>query len=375
MLLCALIGGVLICVVLLDAFETIVLPRRVARRLRLARLVIRVTWQLWSSPARGHWRSGERREIYLSFYGPFALLLLIGVWATGLIGSFALLMWGLGAQMVSIGGGAGFGTTLYGTGTTFFTLGLGDVLPHTALGRMLVVLEAGIGFAFLALIISYMPVLYQAFSQREVNVSLLDARAGSPPSAAELLRRHAGEDFAPALAQVLLEWEHWSAELLESHLSYPLLAYYRSQHEEQSWLAGLTTILDVAALIIVGMEGAPTRPARLAFAMARHAAADLSHILGTRPPSSAPERLSAADLAQLRAVLAAAGVRLREGPEADKLLADLRQMYEPFVSALADRLLMPLPSWLPTPGARDVWKVTAWRRQEWSVTHDEVDGT
>jgi hypothetical protein len=237
------------------------------------------------------------------------------------------------------------------------------------------VLEAGIGFAFLALIISYMPVLYQAFSQREINVSLLDARAGSPPSAAELLRRHAGEDFAPALAQVLLEWEHWSAELLESHLSYPLLAYYRSQHEEQSWLAGLTTILDVAALIIVGMEGAPTRPARLAFAMARHAAADLSHILGTRPPSSAPERLSAADLAQLRVLLAETGVRLREGPEADKMLADLRQMYEPFVSALADRLLMPLPSWLPTPGARDVWKVTAWRTQEWSVTHDEVDGT
>jgi len=375
MLLWALVGGVAICVVLLDAFETIVLPRRVARRLRLARLVLRPIWYLWSLPARGHWHSGERRETYLSFYGPFALFLLFGVWATVLISGFALLFWGLGAQLAATGGDAGFGTALYGSGTTFLTLGLGDVLPHTALGRMLVVLEAGMGFAFLALIISYVPVLYQAFSQREVNVSLLDARAGSPPSAAELLRRHAGEDFAPALAQVLLEWEHWSAELLEGHLSYPLLAYYRSQHEEQSWLAGLTTILDVAALIIVGMEGAPTRPARLAFAMARHAAADLSHILGTQPPSSAPERLSAADLAQLRALLAATGVRLREGPEADKMLADLRQMYEPFVSALADRLLMPLPSWLPTPGARDVWKVTAWRTQEWSVTHDEVDGT
>ena len=374
MLLWALIGGVLICVVLLDAFETIVLPRRVARRLRLARLVFRVTWQLWSSPARGPWRSGDRREAYLSFYGPFALLLLIGVWATGLIGGFALLMWGLGAQLVAIGGDAGFGTVLYGSGTTFLTLGLGDVLPHTALGRMLVVLEAGIGFAFLALIISYMPVLSQAFSQREVNVSLLDARAGSPPSAAELLRRQAGEDFTPALAQVLLEWERWSAELLESHLSYPLLAYYRSQHEEQSWVAGLTTILDVAALIMVGMEGAPTRPARLAFAMARHAAADLSHILGTRPQSADPGRLSAVDLAQLRALLAAAGVRLREGAEADKLLANLRQMYEPFVSALADRLLMPLPSWLPTPGATDVWKITAWGTKEWSVTRHEVDG-
>src|SRR5262245_59419296 len=236
MLLWAIVGSVLICVVLLDAFVTVVLPRRVTRRLRLARLVLRPTWQLWSAPARGHWRSGERRETYLSCYGPCALLLLIGVWSTGLIGGFALLLWGLDAQLVTMGGDASVGTALYGSGTTFFTLGLGDVLPHTALGRVLMVLEAGMGFAFLALIISYMPVLNQAFSQREVNVSLLDARAGSPPSAAELLRRHAGADFTGALAQVFREGERWAAELLESHLSYPILAYYRSQHQEQSWL-------------------------------------------------------------------------------------------------------------------------------------------
>jgi len=374
MLLWAIVGIVLICVVLLDAFETVVLPRRATRRLRLTRLVLRPTWQLWSAPARGHWQSGERRETYLSFYGPFALLLLIGVWSTGLIGGFALLLWGLDAQIVATGGDAGFGTALYGSGTTFFTLGIGDVLPHTALGRLLVVLEAGIGFASLALIISYIPVLNQAFSQREVNVSLLDARAGSPPSAAELLRRQAGADFTVALTQLFMEGERWSAELLESHLSYPLLAYYRSQHKEQSWLAGLTTILDVAALLLVEIDGAPTRPARLAFAMARHAAADLSHILGTRPQSCEPERLSAPDLAHLRAMLAQAGVPLREGPEADRMLTHLRQMYEPFVSALADRLLMPLPPWLPPPGARDVWKITAWGPAAWSTEYDDVDG-
>ena len=170
------------------------------------------------------------------------------------------------------------------------------------------------------------------------------------------------------------EGERWAAELLESHLSYPILAYYRSQHQEQSWLAGLTTLLDVAALLLVGINGAPTQPARLAFAMARHAAADLSHILGTRPQSAAPGRLSAADLTQLRAVLAQAGVPLREGPEAEAMLTRLRQMYEPFVSALADRLLMPLPPWLPPPGARDVWKVTAWGPAAWSTEYDEVDG-
>jgi hypothetical protein len=374
MLLWAIVGMVLICVVLLDAFETVVLPRRATRRLRLARLFLQSTWQLWSTPARGHWRRGEHRETYLSYYGPFALLLLMGVWSTGLIGGCALLLWGLDAQLVAVGGDASVGTALYGSGTTFFTLGIGDVLPHTALGRLLVVLEAGLGFAFLALIISYMPVLNQAFSQREVNVALLDARAGSPPSAAELLRRHAGENFTGALAQLFLDGERWAAELLESHLSYPILAYYRSQHTEQSWLAGLTTLLDVAALLLVGIDGAPTRPARLAFAMARHAAADLSHMLGTRPQSAASGRLSAADLTQLRAVLAQAGVPLREGPEADAMLTHLRQMYEPFVSALADRLLMPLPPWLPPPGARDVWQITAWGPAAWSDEYDEMDG-
>ena len=133
-------------------------------------------------------------------------------------------------------------------------------------------------------------------------------------------------------------------------------------------------ILDVAALVLVGMDGAPTRPARLAFAMARHAAADLSHILGARPRAVAPERLSAADLAHLRAVLAQAGVPLRQGPEADRMLAHLRQMYEPYVSALADRLLMPLPSWLPPPEATDAWKRTAWGLAAWSAEHDELDG-
>ena len=122
------------------------------------------------------------------------------------------------------------------------------------------------------------------------------------------------------------------------------------------------------------MDGAPTQPARLAFAMARHAAADLSHILGARPRAAAPERLSVADLTQLRAVLAQAGGPLREGPEAYMMLTHLRQMYEPFVSALADRLLMPLPPWLPPPGATDLWKVTAWGPAAWSAEYDEVDG-
>src|SRR6202007_3363827 len=137
---------------------------------------------------------------------------------------------------------------LYLSGETFFTLGLGDVTPASSAGRVLVVIEAGIGFAFLALVIGYLPVLYQSFSRRELNITLLDARAGSPPSTEELLR---GEwNHQAALTALLHEWEHWSAEVLESHLSYPVLSYYRSQHDNQSWLSALTTILDTCALLL-----------------------------------------------------------------------------------------------------------------------------
>ncbi len=366
MMLVAAAGGVLTLVVLLDAFETVVLPRRVSRRLRLARLVMQGLWLLWSRPA-GRMRNGERRETYLSFYGPLTLMALLGVWAAGLIVGFALLHWGLGANLSASWEHAGFATSLYGSGTTFFTLGLGDVLPQTGIGRVLVVLEAGIGMAFLALVIAYVPVLHSAFSQREVNVSLLDARAGSPPCAVELLRLHAGGNQEAALLDLFREWERWAAELLESHLSYPILAYYRSQHAWESWLAALTVILYVSTLVIVGVDDTPPRAARMAFAAARHTAADQSHVLGTRPKWHGHERLPAADLAQVRARLRGASLRVREEPEADEELAALRCRYEPFITALADELLMPLPRWLPRSDRRDEWQTTLWNLADHDV--------
>ena len=112
-----------------------------------------------------------------------------------------------------------FATDLYMSGTTFFTLGLGDVSPGTPVARLVTVVEAGTGFGFLAIVISYLPVLYGAFSQREANISLLDARAGSPPSAGELLRRQGERQNAEALGQYLRDWETWSAQLIRCYVT------------------------------------------------------------------------------------------------------------------------------------------------------------
>lgn len=216
------------------------------------------------------------------------------------------------------------------------------------------------GFAFLALVIGYLPVIYQAFSRREASTSLLDARAGSPPSAGELLRRH-GQNIHD-LDRLLLEWERWSAEILESHLSYPVLCYYRSQHNNQSWLGALTAVLDASALVMVGIDGASRHQAQLTFAMARHAVVDLAQILNTPPRKPDPDRLPPEELNRLRGALAAAGVKLAEGEAADQRLSELRRMYEPFVSPLADYLFISLPPWVPTKAMFDNWQTSKWGR-------------
>jgi hypothetical protein len=202
-------------------------------------------------------------------------------------------------------------------------------------------------------------VLYQAFSGRELQITLLDARAGSPPTAAEMLSRLADRDLGESVHTLLVDWERWCAELLESHLSYPLLAYYRSQHDNHSWLGALTMVLDSSALVLAGIDGVPAAQARLTFAMARHVAVDLSQIFVTAPRFEA-DRLSTAGLAALRERLAARGVPLASDVQAEATLADLRRLYEPFLAALSDHLLMPLPPWLPEKGRKDAWQSTAW---------------
>jgi hypothetical protein len=163
------------------------------------------------------------------------------------------------------------------------------------------------------------------------------------------------------LHELLRDWERWSAELLESHLSYPVLCYFRSQHDNQNWLAALTTILDTCALVIVGMERVPRRQAQLTFAVARHAVVDLAQIFRTAPKSQ-NARLTPEQMPELRAALAEAGWKLEAGRAAEHRLDELRAMYEPYVRALGQYLRFALPGWFPPAHHRDNWQTSAWGR-------------
>src|SRR5438132_12687071 len=298
----AAIGVFLIVIVLWDVFETIVLPLRVTRRFRLTRLFYRSVWQPWRVIASGVHNS-KRRETLLSVFGPLSLVALLTIWALTLVFAFATIQWAIRSRIVSPLGSDGFLTDLYFSGTTFFTLGLGDIMPFGLAARTMTVIEASMGIGLLALVIGYFPVLYQAFSRREVNISMLDARAGTPPTAVELLRRHQEANSLHSLDELLRDWERWAADLMESHLSYPVLCFFRSQHDNQSWLAALNTVLDTCSLVMVGIDEIPKWQAQLTFKMARHAVVDISQIFNTSPVKHDGARLPKKDLETLRMAL------------------------------------------------------------------------
>src|SRR5689334_14718193 len=331
------LGIILIVLVAQDAFETIVLPRRVTRRLRLTKLFYRLT--LLGGNAIGHMiRSSTRRDSFRAYLAPLSLLALLAFWAALFIAGYGLLLWGLALPLSTLDNTISFPTYIYLSSTTFFTLGLGDVSPLPGAGRFLLVSEAALGFIFLALVISYVPVLYQAFSRRELRISLLDARAGSPGTAVGLLRRNCagtGSGQDEELRLLLHDWETWCADILESHLSYPILAYYRSQHEQQSWVGALTIILDTCALVLTTIDGdspsgTPVEAAKFTFAMARHAVVDLAQILDISLPT-ALNRLSSAEFTHLQDILMTARIPLRESRTSEQQLSELRATYEPFV--------------------------------------------
>jgi hypothetical protein len=360
------LGLAIIWVVLLDAFETVVLPRRVRRHFKLTAWFYRQTWIPWRNLAR-HIKTASRQQNFLGYFGPLSLILLLGFWAAGLIFGFALVQYGIGGHEQLNKEPLTFGRIIYHSGETFFTLGYGDIVPTSGAARALSVIEAGMGFAFLGVVIGYIPVVYASFSRREIQISMLDARAGSPPSAAELLVRLTGRSEDPGVDQtvldeVLRDWERWAGELLESHISYPVLSFFRSQHSNQSWLGALTTMLDVTSLVLTGIEGVHPGQAKLTFAMARHAAVDLAQVVNARYDPGAPERLSEPDLAALLEMLASSGLRLRGDEYGRDKLAKLRSMYEPYVHSTAKNLMLTLPPWRFAQKTRDNWQAGPWDR-------------
>ncbi len=345
----ALVGIVIVFATLVDAFEVVLLPRPVRRRVRLNRYFFLRTWWAWSRLAE-RFPAGPRRENFVGVYGPLSMVLLFSLWAICLILGFGLLQWSLESLLGELRP-VSLGRELIMSGDAFFTLGYGDIVPSHALARLLIIFEAGTGFGFIALTVSYLPVLYQHFATRDTQLIELAVRAGTPPSGVGLLRWHIAKGDLRQMDDWLREWEHWAGELIESHSTYPMLAFYRSQHDGYSWLASLAIVLDACTIIMAGIEGGHLLQAAATFAAARRVLDEMCRSLGVRVPSSFAREPDPELFVELAPVLRSSMPDWRNDGTMIELMGRLRRAYEPQLSGLSSYLLLPLPAWGRAPSA------------------------
>jgi hypothetical protein len=358
-ILIGVIGGVLVLLMLAEIFFAFLLPRRVKRDPAIVRSVFNYAWLPWRRLSRS--MSPQAADTMLGLYGPFGLLLNLVLWIGALMLGFACLQWAAGSHLGPMHSAVSFGDDLYFSAATMTTDGPAALTAQSTFARVIQVIDSGSGLAVLAIVIGYLPSLYQAFSRREATVSQLDARAGSPPSAGRLVIRSTQRDGWPALNRYLSGWETWVAELMETHLAYPVLAYFRSQHINQNWLSAMCTVLDACAFTIAAAPPGTVDSARFTYAIARHAVVDLSYSFHVDPLQPVSDRLPPEDLEELLRELREAGVE----PASDlasiqKRLDYMRAAYEPYITALGRRLELALPPWLAPESPTDNWRTTQW---------------
>jgi len=338
-------GLLLIAYVLWDIFQTVVLPRPAPTRVRLGRYMIHATWPLWRRRALRKVTSVAQEKI-LGSYAPALVLALLGAWILLMVVGFGLLFYALRAGIAPI---PDFGSALYFAGTSVLTIGFGDVAATQGLARALSIAAGGLGLGVLALGITYLFSLYGSFQRREILVVRLEARAGSPPSGVALLEAYGAADLRHGLAAFFMEWESWAAEVLDSHVAYPILPYFRSSHDNVSWVSALGAVLDASALVLTTVEGGPTGEATILHRVGAHFVEDLGSLFGW--PHRPLALVDRTEYDEARARLADAGWTLRDVETAWEQFVALRSTYAARLNDMALFWVTPPAMWIGDRGA------------------------
>lgn len=335
------LGLAVIAYVLWDVFQTVVVPRPSPTRFRLARLVTIRSWQLWSALAVRQPRG--RRDGLLGMFAPLQVLLLLAAWVVLLVVGYGLVMFGLRGEVRPEL--PDLGSAMYYAGVTVLTIGYGDFVAVGALSRIAALGAAATGLGVVALTITYLFSLYGSYQRREVLVVTLEARAGLPPSAVAMLETYAKLDMLDDLPRTFREWEVWSAEVLDSHLAYPILTFFRSSHDNASWVSGLGCLMDAATLVITTLDGIPHGPAKTMESLGRHLIEDIGRFF--RIPEGNDVLVERSEYEAARARLAAAGLQLR--PDADaawEAFRVRRAAYAVPLNVMARYWLSPPAEWI-----------------------------
>src|SRR6202162_3014200 len=256
----AAIGVVILAVDFYDVFQSVVLPRPSVGKLRVAPWILRPLWAAWRWLGTRDSRI-DRRENWLGTFGPVGLIALLGFWALSSILGFALIIDSIPDQIQPPP--ADFWTSLYFSASTLLPLSYGEILPIGFLARLVIVAESATGVGLIALVISLLFSLYGSFQRREELVVTLDALAGAPPAGLQILETVANQRMPDELQAAFDDWRRWSAAVLESHLAYPILFYFRSSHDNEAWLNSFGAVMDAATLVLSTVDDKSEGPAKL----------------------------------------------------------------------------------------------------------------
>jgi len=334
-----ILGLALLWLVLWDVFETIVVPRPTPGWFRIGRYVTRYGWRALRRAA--DWRGGEARDRWLGLFAPGATILLLFTWLLGLVVAFGLILYALRGDLSPQP--PDLGTAIYFAASSVLTLGYGDIVANEGFARIVVVASAAVGLGVVALVVTFLFSLFGSYQRREASVVLLQAKAGSPPSAVVVLENLARMDLTDHLPEFLGGWERWEVEVLDSHVAYPLLGYFRSSHDNLSWISALGAVLDTATLITTTILDVPRGQAELVIALGNHLVEDISNLGFQRGAAS---RIAREDFDSVHARLEAAGYRLVPADEAWPAFAAVRAGYESRLELMANYWAVTNVSWL-----------------------------
>ncbi|HKV31284.1 MAG TPA: potassium channel family protein [Candidatus Dormibacteraeota bacterium] len=351
-----IIGIVAVFYILNDVFQSVVVPRPTPARYRLTRWVVRPGWLSWRSMGLRARSTGQRERV-LGVFAPLVVVVLLVLWLTGLGLGFGMIFYGLRAQLHPVV--QDFPTALYFAGTSVLTIGFGDIVATSGLARLLALTAGGTGLGTIALAISFLFSLYGSFQRREILIVMLDARAGAPPSGVNLLETMAKLGMVDDLPRLFGEWEKWGAEVLDSHLAYPVLAYFRSSHDNESWVSALGAVLDATTLVLTTVVDGPRGPAKMMFAMGTHLVEDLARFF--RIESDHDPGVERYEFDQARERLAAAGWSLLGPEESWAAFSRLRAQYAVALNNMAKWWAAPPTQWI---GDRSYVRFPALRHEE-----------
>jgi ion channel len=335
------VGLVIIAIVFYDLFQTVVLPRPAVGRVQLARNVVRPMWLMWRWISQRTSRL-ERSESRLAAFAPVALLTLFFIWAVSLVVGYGLILDGLAGQIRPAP--QDLITSIYISASTLVPLAYGDFVPEGGAARLVIIAESATGVGLAALAITLLFSLYESFRAREELVVSLDAMAGAPPSGVQLLETAAKHGMRPELTSTFDEWRAWSAMVLESHLAYPLLVYFRSSHDNEAWINSFGAVMDAAILIISTANDESEGPARLMYKIGSHLVEDMNWVFRFKGSDDPIVERAEYQVAVER--LEKAGYKIRDIETGWRQFVEMRSTYATPLNQMALWLAIPPAQWI-----------------------------